>query len=399
MDEAAKISKEVAGILRHPLTHRSENEKLILQLIRHSGAMPKADIARSTDLSAQAVSVNINRLLDLGLVHKKESQRGKVGQPSTPISLSPGGVYSLGVKIGRQTTQVLLINFVGEVCADRKFEYSAPVVNEVLSNIKRMIDEIVGEFDPEVTDKIIGVGLAQPFRLDEWSDELGVNPALLDDWAEVNAAQELQASLKRPIYSINDATAACLAEMVVSPGANRSSFLYIYIGTFVGGGLVIDGRLHQGASGNAGALGSQLVFVPGKVEPQQLISVASRFHLERDLQKQEMGIDSEGALESAAFVEWVENAAFALAQTIISSSALVELDRVVLDSSLPDKLLDAIVASTERALEQIISTGVTLPIVEKGHLGSIGSGLGGALLPICSEFTMMNQTAEPSFNA
>ena len=72
---------------------------------------------------------------------------------------------------------------------------------------------------------------------------------------------------------------------------------------------------------------------------------------------------------------------------------------MVLDSSLPDKLLDAIVASTERALEQIISTGVTLPIVEKGHLGSIGSGLGGALLPICSEFTMMNQTAEPSFNA
>ena len=159
----------------------------------------------------------------------------------------------------------MLINFVGEVCADRKFEYSAPVVNEVLSNIKRMIDEIVGEFDPEVTDKIIGVGLAQPFRLDEWSDELGVNPALLDDWAEVNAAQELQASLKRPIYSINDATAACLVRNGCFRRARTGSSFFTSISPhLVGGGLAIDGRSPPLGAPAAmlALLGSQLVFVP-----------------------------------------------------------------------------------------------------------------------------------------
>jgi DNA-binding MarR family transcriptional regulator len=67
------------------------NERVVLQAIRFHGSMPKADIARLTNLSTQTVSLIINRLLEEGLVAKQASLRGKVGQPSVPIALNPDG--------------------------------------------------------------------------------------------------------------------------------------------------------------------------------------------------------------------------------------------------------------------------------------------------------------------
>jgi hypothetical protein len=64
---------------------RQFNERIVLQAIRLHGALPKADLARVTRLSMQAVSVIINALLTDGLVVKQERLRGRIGQPSVPM--------------------------------------------------------------------------------------------------------------------------------------------------------------------------------------------------------------------------------------------------------------------------------------------------------------------------
>ena len=56
---------------------RQHNERIIMQAIRRAGALPKADIARLTGLSPQAISVIVNHLLDEGLLIKTEKRRGK----------------------------------------------------------------------------------------------------------------------------------------------------------------------------------------------------------------------------------------------------------------------------------------------------------------------------------
>ena len=72
----------------HQLGLRAYNRRMILNLIRQSGALPKAEIARLTGLSAQAASVIVNALLKEKLVRKEKRVRGKVGQPHTPIALN-----------------------------------------------------------------------------------------------------------------------------------------------------------------------------------------------------------------------------------------------------------------------------------------------------------------------
>ena len=76
---------------------RQYNERVVLQAIRLHGALPKADLARITHLSAQAVSLIIDRLLAEDLVRKQAPVRGgRVGQPSVPIALNPDGAFSVG---------------------------------------------------------------------------------------------------------------------------------------------------------------------------------------------------------------------------------------------------------------------------------------------------------------
>ena len=88
---------------------RVYNERLVLSLVRRHGSLAKVDIARSTGLSAQTISVIMRALETDGLLLRGEPIRGKVGQPSVPMSLNPEGAYSLGLKIGRRSADIILL--------------------------------------------------------------------------------------------------------------------------------------------------------------------------------------------------------------------------------------------------------------------------------------------------
>jgi predicted NBD/HSP70 family sugar kinase len=75
-------------------------------------------------------------------------------------------------------------------------------------------------------------------------------------WDAIDIGQRVAARSKLPVRSVKDTAAACVAELVAGRGREMRSFLYVFVDTFIGGGLVIDSHLHAGLSGNAGAVGS-----------------------------------------------------------------------------------------------------------------------------------------------
>jgi hypothetical protein len=93
---------------------RQFNERIVLQAIRHHGAIPKADLARLTQLSTQTVAIIVGRLLDDGLLVKQDRVRGKIGQPSVPLSLHPQGAFSVGIQVGRRNLELLVADFTGQ---------------------------------------------------------------------------------------------------------------------------------------------------------------------------------------------------------------------------------------------------------------------------------------------
>lgn len=372
---------------------RAYNKRMILNLIRQHGALPKAEIARLTGLSAQAVSVIVNTLLKEKLVRKENKVRGKVGQPHTPIALNANGVLSLGVKIGRRSLEMMLVNFHGEPIAYEVFGYPAPRRSKIEALLRQDLGSLLNGVDPALRARILGIGVAMPGQISGWTDVLGLDPAELMDWGDVDVAALLNEISGLPVEIYNDATAACAAEMVLGGALTSSSALYIYVGTFIGGGVVINGQLFEGSQGNAGALGSMPVAAGGSSASEQLIRHASLFSLENQLRaagiaEGKMIADALRETRAApAFEAWRRGAAPAIAQAIAAAVSVIDFEAVVIDAMLLPPQRAQLVAEVQAALHALDMTGTSPVALREGSIGPKARVCGAAILPLIRQFS------------
>jgi predicted NBD/HSP70 family sugar kinase len=371
---------------------RAYNKRMILNLIRQSGALPKAEIARLTGLSAQAVSVIVNALLKEKLVRKEKKVRGKVGQPHTPIALNADGVLSVGVKIGRRSLELMLINFHGEAIEYRQFAYPAPRQREVAALLRKQLSELLDAVAPTLRDRIIGIGVAMPGQISAWTDIMGLGPAELMDWNQVDIVDFLGKLTGLPVEVYNDATAACAAEMILGGALTFSSALYIYVGTVIGGGVVINGQLFEGSQRNAGAIGSMPVALRDGSQ-QQLIRQGSLFRLENAIR--DAGVSDAGMIAdlvrdpraAKAFDAWRRSAASPIAQAIAAALSVIDFEGVVIDAMLHPAQVEAFVQDVRAALQKIDLTGTSPVVVRHGSIGPKARVSGAAILPLIRQFS------------
>jgi predicted NBD/HSP70 family sugar kinase len=197
--------------------------------------------------------------------------------------------------------------------------------------------------------------------------------------------------LRHPVYLQNDATAACGAELVFGKTASLRDFIYFYIGAFAGGGIVLDGRLYSGSTGNAGALGSMPVPGPGG-RPAQLIDVASLATLEKALNTS--GHDATYLWTSPdrwdhdgpEFDAWFETAGEALAYAIVAATSVIDFEAALIDGWMPVSARTRLVASVRKAIAAIDAEGLRIPSVREGTVGMHARALGAASLPLSERF-------------
>ena len=372
---------------------RQFNERTVLQAIRLHGAMPKADLARLTQLSGQTVSIIVDRLLDDGLLLKQERVRGKVGQPSVPLSLNPDGAYSVGVQVGRRNLELLVADFCGQPVDRFELRYDYPDPERLLGQITQGLQTLQARRG-EAWSRVVGLGLTAPLSLHQWGDVLGGEAAqALAAWERIDLPAEVQALTDLPVVFAKDTVAACVAELLQGRGRSLRSFLYIYVSTFVGGGLVLQGHIMGGERGNAGAIGSLPVGLASKKgAPPQLLQMASGWQLEQALvaaghDATALHRDSIMHPDYAAVTgPWIAQASHALAMTVASASALLDLDAVVIDGSLGHSLMEALREAIRSALHQYRFDGMHQPELLTGEIGAHARALGGALLPLHTQF-------------
>jgi predicted NBD/HSP70 family sugar kinase len=131
-------------------------------------------------------------------------------------------------------------------------------------------------------ERVQGVGIAAPLSLGGWRTLLDMPPDVAARWAETDLEAEVTRLTDLPVTLLKDTASACVAELVAGRGRSVRSFLYVFVDTFIGGGLVLDSHLRSGLHGNAGAIGSlPLGLATPKAAPAQLLSVASLLNLEQ----------------------------------------------------------------------------------------------------------------------
>ena len=149
-------SPEVAAaLLHHRGTNQSgmrdQNERLVLSLVQQHGSLAKTEIARMTRLSAQTVSVIMRELEVEGLLVRQAPMRGKVGQPSIPMALNPDGAFFIGLKIGRRSAELVLIDFLGNLRGMLQNSYRYPAPREILGFVDSGMTRLRAGLKPDRT--------------------------------------------------------------------------------------------------------------------------------------------------------------------------------------------------------------------------------------------------------
>src|SRR5260221_2136103 len=141
------------------------NKSLVLSLVRRYGSLSKTEIGRRTGLSTQTSSVIMKQLEDDGLLIRKEPMRGKVGQPSIPMSLNPEGAFSIGFKFGRRSAELVLMDFIGTAPRLGPASYAYPAPKALEQFIRSGASQVTTDLSKQQLGIICGLGISAPFAI------------------------------------------------------------------------------------------------------------------------------------------------------------------------------------------------------------------------------------------
>lgn len=382
---------------------RDHNERLILSMLKRRGPMPGSEVARQTGLSPQTVSIILRKLEKDGFLGRGDPQRGKVGKPSIPMQLDPDGVMSVGLKIGRRSADLVLMDFCGSVRHQLHKTYDYALPDTVFGFLQQGLAEILSGLSAAQRARLCGIAIGTPFELWKWHNLVGRPAEKFRSWKDVDFVAAVSQFSDLPVFVVNDATAACHAEHLYGRSKAFRDYAYFFIGSFIGGGVVLNGTVFEGNQGNAGALGSMRTTGP-MGESQQLIDTASLHLLEARLI--EAGVDPSALWAKPQnwtglerFVEpWVGETAQELAKATVSICSVIDFEAVLIDGAFPTAVRDALVTRVRRYLVNQDARGLIAPQIEAGSVGENARAIGAASTPIFRQF-LLNTNAGLSASA
>lgn len=365
---------------------RDHNERLILSMLQRHGEMPGSDIARSTQLSAQTVSVILRKLETDGILIKGKPQKGKVGKPSVPIGLNPDAVYSVGFKIGRRSAEFFLMNLCGEIVSQYRLDYSFALPEQIFQFMEQSLKTAAEEIGPKKTSKICGIGIAAPFDIWKWGENDMHHNVEFMSWKDMSFKDEVAKFTALPVFVVNDATSACWAEHVYGSGKEYRDYAYFFISTFIGGGVVLNHSVYEGYRGNAGALGSL------RSADKQLVDTASIHLLEERLNRagvaaSDLWVRPQNWSHLTEYVDpWIDDIATEIAKASLSACAVIDFEAIIIDGSIPEDVRAKLVQRVQERIVLEDSRGLIMPSIKEGRIGSQARAIGAACGPVFSLF-------------
>lgn len=165
---------------------------------------------------------------------------------------------TIGVDIGGTKIAAGVVDEGGEVLARARRESPA----EDGAAVERTVVEVVRELRTEIGRPVAGVGVGAAGFIDATRSTVLFAPNLA--WRDAPLRANLERALDLPVVVENDGNAAAWGEFAFGAGRDVDDLLLVTLGTGIGGGIVLDGRLRRGAYGIAGEIGHLRVVPDGR---------------------------------------------------------------------------------------------------------------------------------------
>ncbi|MGH6892326.1 MAG: ROK family protein [Dongiaceae bacterium] len=374
---------------------RRHNERVILTALRRLGEASKADLARRAGLTHNATGQIVHELEQQRLICTVGKRMGARGQPATLLRLDPGGIHSIGLKIGRRSIDALLVDFGGNAIEIRRQERAFPLPQEALAIALAEIKALRAAVPRSSRGALAGVGLAMPYNLGNWRRELGITSDAYAAWNDFDIAEELRKATGLPVFVENDGTAAAMAELFQGHGREFNDFVSIFIGTATGGGVVLDGDYRRGITGNAGDIGlipvspSRLPSARKHSRPFEVLLARASIgallrHFENNVVVAKSRAELDLAIESHPDLvdEWLADCADSLVVPVLAIGCVLDLECIVIDGDLPRDVITRLVDRLRGLLQSTVPEARQPPSVLVGAVGRNAASVGAAILPL-----------------
>lgn len=231
---------------------RAHNTALLLREIWGDEGLSRADLARRSGLSRATVSDIVGEFVAHGVVVEAEAAPSSGGRPPIRLEFQDGWRHLVGVELGASHISGVRTDLRGRVVArfstDHDVEGDPP---GTLAALDAGIHTLLAAA-PDVDVLGIGLGVPSPVRS---SDGGRLASHLFPKWAGIDLHTHLTAAHGLPVHLDNDANLGALGEHWWGAGQDVADLAYIKVATGVGAGILIDGRIHRGATGIAGEIG------------------------------------------------------------------------------------------------------------------------------------------------
>lgn len=226
-----------------------------LRIIKHlylNGPNTNAEICNTFNFSLPTSMNLINQLAEEGIIIKQGRGESVGGRKPDLFVLKPRGFYVLSIHIDRFNIHLAIVDNTNTIILENNIHHQISaeenIVDSLFSNASELIEK--SEID---TGKLLGIGISMPGLV---SSKEGKNFTYFLTGTESESLQTaLNKKFTKPVYILNDAKSACLAEFRFGQAKNKKDALVISMDWGIGLGIVMGGKMHTGSSGFAGEFG------------------------------------------------------------------------------------------------------------------------------------------------
>lgn len=242
------------------------NRRCVLNFMRSNENVTKAGMANVTGLTFMAIKKIIAELESLSLIRDDRYETGKgAGRRALSYTINEKYGYVIGLHINRFVTRAAVMDLKGQLISlvKQDMENKLEDQSKLMEMIFYLIEEAVRQSGAD-PGKIIGIGAGVPGPVD-MKNGVVLSPPNFPALSYLPLGDILKQKFRYPVLLQKDTNAMAMGEYWNGAGRGVSNLVYIDLDMGIGSGIVLDGKIHCGASQTAGELGHITVEPEGEL--------------------------------------------------------------------------------------------------------------------------------------
>src|SRR5690606_8302430 len=233
---------------------REVNRSIVLDMIRRGGRISRTDLARRSHLTKPTVSAIVEDLIAGGVV--QEVGFGKAvasgGRRARLLQFNEASAAYLGIRVGVHMTSVAIADARGQIRVTRDLPTTKGDAIGMINKAISIVDETF-EAAEIPRERLQAVGVTVPGLVDTSTGVCVLGPNV--EWKNVPVRDVIRNALDVPVVVQNVTNAGAIAEGQIGAAQGYRSYVWVYVGSGLGAGIVLDGRPFYGRQGFSGEIG------------------------------------------------------------------------------------------------------------------------------------------------